>query len=91
LAKALTRLWLYATFHGVTPQVGKKFSLSAARMNRGHSVRSLAAELGVDARTLMRLERGDRVHPAKAKKVADFFGVQVTDLMPPDADHREAA
>lgn len=67
---------------------GQEFSLSAARVNRGHSIRSLSAELGIDWRTLTRLEEGKPIHPAKALIVARYFGVQVTDLMPVD---REAA
>jgi transcriptional regulator with XRE-family HTH domain len=69
-------------------QQSTDFVLHVARLNRGHSVRSLAAEIEIDARTLSRLEDGLPVHPGKAKKVADYFGVRVTDLMPLD---REAA
>jgi transcriptional regulator with XRE-family HTH domain len=61
--------------------IGQQFSLQAARVNRGHTVRSLASELEIDARTLARLEAGEPIHPAKALKVAEYFGVQVTDLM----------
>jgi transcriptional regulator with XRE-family HTH domain len=61
-----------------------EFSLSSARVNRGHTIRSLAVEVGIDARTLGRLEEGKPVHPAKALKVAKYFEVQVTDLMPLD-------
>lgn len=61
---------------------GQEFTLSTARVNSGHSTRSLALELDIDYRTLARLESGLPVHPAKAKLVADFFEVQVTDLMP---------
>jgi DNA-binding XRE family transcriptional regulator len=71
-----------------------EFSLRKARVNSGHSKRSLARELGIAYGTLIRLERGQPVHPANAKVVADFFGVQVTDLMPapaPDDDKAAAA
>ncbi len=67
------------------------FSLVATRINLGHSRRSLAVKLGIDRRTLVRLEEGKPVHPAKAKVVADFFEVQVTDLMPLDPDEKAAA
>lgn len=73
------------------PQSQQKFSLAAARVNRGHSVRSLAAELEIDWRTLTRLEGGFPIHPAKAKLVADYFGVQVTDLMAAEPDRKQAA
>lgn len=62
--------------------------LAAARLNAGYSIRSLARHLDVPEQSIRRLEDGERIHPANAKKVADFFGVRVTDLMPID---REAA
>lgn len=74
----------------MTQETTQQFSLSTARVNRGHTARSLAAEVGIDARTLLRLERGEAVHPAKAKKVADYFGVRVTDLMHADDDSKVA-
>lgn len=58
------------------------FDIRSARVNEGHSLRSLAREVGIAAATLERLEDGTQVHPAVAKKVADHFGVRVTDLMP---------
>lgn len=57
-------------------------NLAAERLNRGLSVAAAAAEIGVHRRTLAALERGETVNPANAKKVADYFGVLVTDLMP---------
>ena len=65
-----------------------RFDLALARFNEGYSQRSLAIELGVSRATIKALEAGGTVHPANAKKVADRFGVQVTDLMTID---REAA
>lgn len=64
------------------------FDLKPARLNRGHSVKSLARELDIHEHSLRKLENGGGVHPATAKRVADYFGVQVTDLMPIE---REAA
>lgn len=61
--------------------------LRDARVNAGYSIRGLARELAVHEQTVRRLERGERVTPGHAKKVADFFGVRVTDLEP----MREAA
>ena len=61
------------------------FDLTEARLNAGLSIRGLADELDVGQHSIRALERGDgRVHPATAKKIADRFGVQVTDLMPVD-------
>lgn len=59
------------------------FDLTAARLNAGLSIRDLASELDVNQHSIRRLESGEgSVHPATAKKIADRFGVKVTDLMP---------
>ncbi len=60
------------------------FDLAAERANRGHSTNSLAIELGIHRASLAALERGESVHPATAKKIADYFEIKVTDLMPID-------
>jgi transcriptional regulator with XRE-family HTH domain len=56
------------------------FDLPTARVNAGYSIRSLARELGISEGAIRRLERGEHVHPATALKVAERFGIQVTDL-----------
>jgi transcriptional regulator with XRE-family HTH domain len=69
-------------------------NLRAARLNRGLSVREAAKEIGVKPSTLRRAEHGDGVHPGTAKKIADYYGVRVTDIWPlpdPDPDERVAA
>jgi transcriptional regulator with XRE-family HTH domain len=81
-ARDLTRLQHSATLCSRVSQTTENFSLSAARVNSGHTIRSLAAVVGIDYRTLRRLENGEEIHPGKAKRVADYFHVQVTDLMP---------
>lgn len=65
----------------MTEPAVQPFDLERARLNRGLSQRALALELDVGTETIRRLERGLGVRPANAKKVADFFDVQVTDLM----------
>lgn len=55
-------------------------NLAVLRLNEGKSIRGLARELGINEHTLRRLETGEAVHPSTAKKVADHFGVKVTDL-----------
>lgn len=60
--------------------------LKALRLNEGYSIKALARELDVHEHAIRRLERGDGgVHPATAKKIADRFDVQVTDLLPVEA------
>lgn len=68
------------------------FNFLAARMNEGLSQRDLAAACGVSLTSIQRLEAGGSVSPRNAKKVADYFGVRVTDLMPiADAPIKDAA
>lgn len=56
-------------------------NLAEERLNHGHSIRSLAEKLGVHEHAIRRLEAGGSVHPATAKKIADYYGCKVTDLM----------
>jgi ribosome-binding protein aMBF1 (putative translation factor) len=62
------------------------FDLERARVNAGYSIRGLARKLKIHEATIRRLEDRLPVRPESAKPVADFFGVQVTDLMPLDRD-----
>jgi DNA-binding XRE family transcriptional regulator len=64
--------------------------LRRERINRGYSRRALAREIDVPEQTLRRLEKGLGVTPLYAKRVADFFEVQVTDLLG-DREPDEAA
>lgn len=65
-----------------TPPASISFSLREARLNRGMTLRQLAAEIGINQQTLRKLEDGESVYPSTALKVADYFDVRVTDLMP---------
>lgn len=58
------------------------FNPASERLNRGYTIRGLAREIDVPEQAVRRLEGGERISPASAKKLADFFGVQVTDLPP---------
>lgn len=66
----------------------RPFDLAEARLNRGLTQRGLADATGVPYPTIQRLEAGLGARPSNAKKIADYFDVRVTDLMPLD---REAA
>jgi transcriptional regulator with XRE-family HTH domain len=59
--------------------------IKAERLNRGYSLRDLAQEIHVPEKSIRRLENGLGVNPSNAKKIADFYGVKVTDLMPVEA------
>lgn len=67
-----------------------KFDLTHARINAGFSIRGFARQVGINEATLRRLEGGLAVRPESAKPVADYFGVKVTDLMPPAAERSAA-
>ncbi len=58
------------------------FNVLAARLNKGLTQRELAAACDVSLTVVQRLEGGESASPRNAKKVADFFAVLVTDLMP---------
>jgi len=57
-------------------------NLAAERLNRGLSLPKAAALIGVARGTLMRAERGEGVQAESAKRIADFYEVQVTDIWP---------
>lgn len=56
-------------------------NLVERRLNKGLTIKAAAAEIGVNRMTLAALERGERVRPDNAKKVADFYGCKVMDLL----------
>jgi transcriptional regulator with XRE-family HTH domain len=58
------------------------FDVYTARLNEGLTQRELAGKCGVSLTTIQRLEGDGGATPRNAKKVADYFGVQVTDLLP---------
>jgi DNA-binding XRE family transcriptional regulator len=62
-----------------------KVNLAERRVNAGHTLRSLAREIGVAATTLTRAENGDTVTPQVAHAVAGFHGLTVTDVWSLDA------
>ncbi len=57
-------------------------SLKALRLNRGLTLQALSDECGVATSVLQRGERGESVSRVNAKRIADFYGVRVTDLWP---------
>lgn len=58
------------------------FDIRLACLNRGLSLRGAAREIGVPEQSMRRLANGQGVTPANAKRIADFFEVQVTDVLP---------
>jgi transcriptional regulator with XRE-family HTH domain len=66
----------------MTANGSDRFDVLAARLNQGLTQRQLAVACGVSLTVIQRLEGDGGAHPRTAKKVADYFGVQVTDLLP---------
>lgn len=67
------------------------FDLRSARLNKGLTQRALATKTKVPLATVQRLEEGLGARPSNALKLAEFFKVQVTDLMSPDPADRSVA
>ena len=65
------------------------FDLRTARINAGLSQRELAEVVDVPYVTVQNLERGRGARPSNAKKIADYFEIKVTDLLP--TEQKEAA
>ncbi|HEU4988776.1 MAG TPA: helix-turn-helix transcriptional regulator [Gemmatimonadaceae bacterium] len=64
------------------------FDLRTARLNKGLSKRGLARAVNVPEQSIRRLEKGMGISPAYAKRIADYFEVQVVDII--DADDEDA-
>lgn len=60
-------------------------NIVALRLNKGLSRRQAAKEIGIARATLAAVEEGQMVHPGKAKLIADFYGVKVTDIVKVEA------
>lgn len=56
--------------------------LRVARINAGISIRGLAREIDVPEQSIRRLESGQQISLPYAKRIADWHGVQVVDILP---------
>lgn len=61
------------------------------RYKRGLSLREVAEGSGVSRSTVIRLENGAKATAPVARKLADYYKVQVSDLLPADPDSGKAA
>ena len=64
-------------------------TLSERRLNKGLSVAALAREVKVPPHVIRHAEGGGRPRPDNALRLADFYGLRVTDLWP--VEQRSAA
>ena len=62
-----------------------------ARLNKGQTIKAAAAEIGVNRMTLAAVERGERVRPQNALKIAEHYGCAVSDLPRADTSAASAA
>jgi transcriptional regulator with XRE-family HTH domain len=65
--------------------------MRVARLNRGKSIRGLARDLDIPEQAIRRIEAGFGIRVDRAKKLADWHGVLVTDLPAFDPDDQQAA
>jgi transcriptional regulator with XRE-family HTH domain len=73
-------------------RVSNPLDMRKERINRGFSIRALARELGIPEQTIRRAEDGQAPSIANAHKLANFYGVKVTDIWGVDSwDRTEAA
>lgn len=68
----------------------ERLDIRIACLQRGLSLRAAAERIGVSEASLRRLAKGEGVHPANAKRIADFFEVPVTALLPDTGERRRA-
>lgn len=59
-----------------------KVNLREERLNRGLTIRDLAAAAGTSVAAAQRAETGQAVSPTNAKAIADFLGFKVTEIWP---------
>ena len=57
-------------------------NLQAERLNRGLTIREAAEAAGVAPSVVARAENGQTLAPGNAKRIADFYGLKVTDIWP---------
>jgi transcriptional regulator with XRE-family HTH domain len=60
----------------------RRIRLITERLNNGLSTREAAKEIGISQAVLLRAERGEGVRPRHAKRITDFYDLEVTDLWP---------
>lgn len=62
----------------------KRSDLRAVYLNAGMSRREFARHISVPEQSIRRFEDGDGISPANAKRLADYLGCKVTDLLDDD-------
>ncbi len=66
--------------------------IRAARLRQGLSLTEAASEIGVDKSLLHRAERGQTTpRPGAALRIAQFYGLDVLDVWPPESSTTSTA
>lgn len=66
--------------------------ITKIRQHRGHSVRTLALELGLHPNTLYKFERGERMpQPRNRLTIETYFGLTLEELLEEIGDGRTKA
>lgn len=65
--------------------------LRRARFEMGLTINEVAAATAVSRATIMRLEAGSTPTARVAKALADFYGLDVADMLTPDPQSRAVA
>lgn len=70
---------------------GGGVNLKAERLNRGLSRADFGRRIGISRETVRLIEAGSQPQAATAKKIADFYDCQVTDIWPVSNNGEAAA
>ena len=63
-------------------QTGSKVNIEVRRLNLGLTAKAAAEQIGIPDHVLRYAETTGQPRPATAKKIADFYGLLVTDIWP---------
>jgi ribosome-binding protein aMBF1 (putative translation factor) len=64
----------------------KRADLRPVYLNKGMSRREFARHIEVPEQSIRRFEDGEGISPSNAKKLADYLGCSVVDLLDPNDD-----
>lgn len=69
---------------------GVSQALARAMWNHGLTARELGRHVGLSGSRVSQILKGERPGPASAKKIADHFGLEPTDLWPAEPEQDAA-
>jgi transcriptional regulator with XRE-family HTH domain len=84
-------VWEAVTLWPPAPADEAESVVATIRRQRRETLPDAASRIGVSDGVLARAERGQGVHPANAKRIADAYGIGVLDVLPPRQEGEETA